>query len=101
MIFDDKKKRARIAVLQAPQLADKATDAKETVGMFYWAAMEQKCELMVCLTPTGPGGLCAQYFPAEKGGVLKFENGLVVTCEKVEEICGGGATRRILTVKFP
>ncbi|EFP06126.1 hypothetical protein CRE_05853 [Caenorhabditis remanei] len=91
--------KLRVAITQAPHMADKKLGRKENIGMYYAAAQEQNCKLMICLTPTG-GDQCAQYFPAEKGGKLKFMDGkLVVTCKKVEDKWDG-AVARTLKVNF-
>ncbi|KAF1763325.1 hypothetical protein GCK72_011591 [Caenorhabditis remanei] len=91
--------KLRVAITQAPHMADKKLGRKENIGMYYAAAMEQQCKLMICLAPTG-GDQCAQYFPAEKGAKLKFMDGkLVITCKKVENKWDGAVVRK-LEVKF-
>ena len=91
--------KLRVAITQAPHMADEKLGRQENIGMYYAAAQEQNCKLMICLAPTG-GDQCAQYFPAEKGGKLKFMDGkLVVTCKKVENKWDGAVVRK-LEVKF-
>ncbi|EFO90096.1 hypothetical protein CRE_20928 [Caenorhabditis remanei] len=93
------KNNFKLGLLQAPQLANAATGAKETVGMFYWAMKEQKATLIVCMVKIGIE--CCQYFPVKVGDKLTFADGnLVVTCKSLEEEHDGKIRMRTLEVKF-
>ena len=93
------KNNFKLGLFQAPQLANAATGAKETVGMFYWAMKEQKATLIVCMVKIGIE--CCQYFPVKVGDKLTFADGnLVVTCKSLEEEHAGKIRMRTLEVKF-